>query len=109
MIIDQDVSISLQICNKVFRNFELPQLDKAEFYKNPVSIMSEEREKIYAKHFVEEIEKSSEESQPIVDSKIYGQMTELCKYNNPDLTSKCLAILYRVLDFKKHRISQFYS
>lgn len=71
--------------------------------------MSEEREKVYAKQFIEKIEKSSEENQPIVDSKIYNQMTELCKYNNPELTSKCLAILHRILDYKKHRINQFYS
>jgi hypothetical protein len=35
-------------------------------------------------------------------------MLELSKYNNPSLTAKSLAILDRILDYKKHRINQFY-
>lgn len=36
-------------------------------------------------------------------------MLELSKYNNAALTSKSLSILYKILDYKQHRINNFYS
>ena len=53
LIIDQDMFISLQVCNKVFREFEVPQNNKGKA-RSVLLIKGDQTE--FAKQFIDIVE-----------------------------------------------------
>ena len=106
IIVEYDDNISLQIMNKCFRKFELPERQM----KIESRMFENTQETGFAIDFLTGYREEHQTiSKDIVNGEIYAQILELSKYGEPTLTSQSLDLLQKIFQEEKNRIDKFYN
>jgi hypothetical protein len=106
LIIDFDIDISLQILNKTFQQFSLPERSM----KLDERFLDIKEDTEFANDFISAYQENHKNMAiNIVDDSIQTKLLELSKYGNPELTSQSLFIMERIFNNERNEIKRFYD
>jgi hypothetical protein len=107
LIAEYDSDVFVQFIASRFKDFEFPEKKfslKGMFNSSPMLEIKCDHEMVA--RFLASLP-SDDTIQPIIETSIIDSMIELSNYNNPQLTSKAISIIDRVLQTRQKAFHQF--
>ncbi len=107
LIAEYDSDVFVQFIASRFRDFEFPEKKfslKGMFNSTPM--LEIKCDHAMVARFLSSLP-SDDTIQPIIETSIIDAMIELSNYNNPQLTSKAISIIDRVLQTRQKAFHQF--